>query len=267
MYQFNVASPEVDALILDQMTDDDLVNFCQSDIYATTLCQIPRIKNRIDNYKYYKTFDISNIFDHIEQYCPYPIMIHRYIVYNTDNLFMIDNDIHILYQNSYVNILCLTQEDRQVDAFNQIVNENYMNMNVTKRLENVKLQTIINSYETNENSVWNLDLLSIYHIYNNIGLQKYAKLKVLEHLSEHKKLQSNYVDNDLRTLYKLFVLRLWFLSHIILYKLEDDEIDNLNIDIDDQFVQSEEFINYKMTINEDIEDFYNLLYHYIDKLN
>lgn len=257
MYQFNSNNPpEVNVLILDQMTDDDLIQFCQTDTYATELCSIPKIQNRINNYKFYKTFDISTIFDDIENYCPYPLMIHRYARYEDDNLFIIDNDIHILYQDKYVNIKCFVQEDLQ--------NDSYININVVEHPP-TQLKSIINSYESNEGTFWDLDLLSICHIYNNIGLKKYAQLKALERLNEHKNLQLNYQNYTLKDFYKLFVLRLWFLSHVILYKLEDDSIDNFNLDISDAFVINNLNDNMIM-LNDDIDDFYDMLYNYINQL-
>lgn len=253
MYQFEVASPEIDVLILDQMEDQDLVHYCQTNSYASQLCSIPRLQNRINTFKYYKTFDLSSLFNDIEIYCPYPIMIHRYAQFNDDILSIINNDIHILYLNKYIKIKCLTQDGE----------ENFIQIEVTEQPNNIKLNTIINSYENNEGSVWDLDLKSIYNAYVYIGLKKYAKIKTLEVLNEHKNYQNDYQSS----FYKLFILRLWFLSHVILYKLEDDSIDNLDLDIDEDFVVSPLFNYYINKLNEDINDFYNLLYQYINKLD
>lgn len=257
MYQFNVAPPEVDLLILDQMSDDDLVHFCQTDVYAQGLCTIPKIKNRIDNYQYYKTFDYADILSNIEQYCPYPIMIHRYDKFEDEQTFVISNDIFILYQDKYKNIICLTQEDLNVNG------QTYINIDVIGEQMNKTLNTIINSYENNEYVVWDLDLLSIYHVYVNIGLQKYAKIKTINELNEHYKLKLNYQNNTLKDFYKLFILRIWFTSHVILYKLEDDSIDQLDIDINNDF----DFTRYIVRLNEDIDDLYNILYDYINNLD
>lgn len=256
MYQFNVAPPEVDFLILNQMTDEDLVQFCQTDQYAQELCQIPIIKNRIETYKFYKTFDYATILNDIEQYCPYPIMIHRYELFKDETLFGIENDLFILYEDKYKSISCLTQEDLSPEG------ESFINIFVSGEDINKKFLTIVNEKNT-DFSIWNLDLVSIYRVYVTIGLKKYAKLKTIEQLNQHYQFKLNYGGLTLKDFYNLFILRLWFISHIILYKLEDDRIENFNLDIDNQF----DYQPYILRLIDDIDDLYNILFNYINQLD
>ncbi len=56
--------PETDYLILQQMDDESLVQFCQTSEYATSLCLIPNIEKRLKLYKSYLEFDILDIDDY-----------------------------------------------------------------------------------------------------------------------------------------------------------------------------------------------------------
>ena len=249
--------PETDALILDQMSDDDLVNYCQTHQEVGQLCNIPRIKKRIDLYHRYKTFDISTIFDSIENYAPYPILIHRYLAYDDGQLLILDDDIHIFKTNSYTNIkYYATQSDL----------DTYINISINNTHQNQLLNNIINSYDDNRGTIWSLDLRTTYNVYISLGLQKYAKEEILKQLDMQYNLKNQYQNTNIKSFYFLFALHLWFKTQVILYGLLDDAIHNLDIDIDDEYVQSEEYQQFKLQINQDIDDMFQLLQQFVFNL-
>jgi hypothetical protein len=249
--------PEVDALILDQMEDYDLINYCQSHENEYQLCLIPRIKRRVDLYQRYKTFDISSIFDNIENYTNYPILIHRYFAYEDDQLFVLNDDIHIFKQNNYTKIKYFSTIDDE---------ESYMIVNINNLNNNILLNQIINSYDDNINTIWSLDLRSTYHIYQSIGLQKYAREETIKQLDIQYNLKQRYQSNIVTGFYFLFSLYLWFKTQCMLYGLIDDHINVLDLDVDEEYITSEAGQQTNLIINNDIDDMFQLLYQFVLQL-
>src|SRR4029079_5970916 len=92
--------PEVDALILDQMDDDILLNYCQTSSTNNDLCSIGRIQRRINNYKDYLNFDHSRIFDHLK----IPCMLIKHTEYEDEDIYRNEVDIYILKIDQYYHV-------------------------------------------------------------------------------------------------------------------------------------------------------------------
>jgi len=242
-------------MILDHMSDETLVRYCQTDSYAGQLCLIPRIKKRLDEYKLYKTFELDEILNQIEDYTPYPLLIHRYEMQRDDESFIFNDTIYILYQDKYVEIKCQAYDG---------MDERYLNIQIIKRQQAITLNTIINQYENNNDAVWSLDVMTIKNVYNHIGVKRYASLKAIEELDKNFLYKEEHLNNTIEDYFTLFIIYIWFKSQVILYKLKDDQLDEIDIDIDDNYVDTPEYQVLKYELNKSIDDMYQLLLNYIN---
>jgi hypothetical protein len=248
MYQFTQV-PEADALILDQMDDDTLVQFCQVNNESQDLCLIPKIKKRLNQYQLYKTFQLETIFNQIENYASYPILIHRYELYEDINEFVLEDDIHILYQNKYVNMNCYA---------NKLDDTAHLSLKINKHNYPKTLNDIIMSYDDNQNAVWSLDVMSILQIYQSIGLDKYAKQEAIRELNKNN-LKNKYQNHTLFDFLMLYINHLWFETQIILYKLKDIQLNEFDIIINQDDFNVDDYELQKNLWNNDITTYYNLI--------
>jgi hypothetical protein len=257
-YMRSYIPPEVNVLILDQMNDEDLLQYCQINIYADSLCNIPKIKNRIETYKYYKTFELFTIFNDIEKYVDYPIMVHHYEGgINEDNQTVILDTVYVINVDKY----SIIQYYAAIDQDNN--NSNY-SIEVTESNIPITMSEILELNPDTGNDVWALDLKSTYMVYVNIGLEKYAKDKVMEVLNANYNLKAQYQTRTLQNFYLLFFLFEWFKTNAMILQLVDYDINNSEDELDIVFLNSTQYNDIIKNYNIEIDYIYNLIVNYFD---
>lgn len=235
--------PETDYLILQQMNDEDLVQYCQTSEYARELCLIPNIRKRLNAYKAFLTFNLQDIGNY-----PFkqPMMICKIEKYNTDQ-YLLFYEIYII-KNNYTVI------DYSADTKDD---EGSMQIGITHPLE-IDFNAI---FEQNNETTWDYDINTIYDILIQKGLDKYAKTYLINHLDNT--MNSLILDNTIEEFTDIMGLFYWLKSQCMFLKLVDEtiQVDEREFDLD--YIHSEEGSDLRSKIIESINLYYDLLINYI----
>lgn len=237
--------PEVDYLILEQMEDDDLAQYCQTSEYARELCLIPNIKKRLDIYQQYLTF---NLMDIIPSY-PFksPMIICKIEKYNYPNKTILSYELYIIKEN-YTIIDYLA---REVDGEASIL----LDINHPAEFD---INEILG-----EEASFNLDINTIYDILVDKGLNKYAKSYLINHVTST--IDTIRFDDTIDQFFEVMGLFYWLKSQCMFLKIVQDTIDTLEQEFDISYIESEEGITLQNNMINAIDYYYNLLINYIEE--
>lgn len=239
--------PETDYLILQQMSDYDLINYCQTSDYAQELCYIPNIRKRIINYKKYLDF---NVLDHLNNLNP-PYLLSKMqkfdYEYNDSDRYVLSYDFYIVKDNyTLINYIADDTEDYGT-----------IQVHITHD-DNFNLDDILE-----ENTSWGLDIHTIYTIMVQEGLQKYAKEYLINYLDNARNLESK---DGFAGFFEAMGLFYWFKINCMYLKLVNETIELVDEDFTLEYIQSQEAIDLKYRFINEIDLYYDLLINYIDTL-
>ena len=243
--------PETDYLILQQMNDQDLVQFCQTSEYATELCAIPNIKKRLNTYKAYLSF---NILEDIENYeFKYPMMVCKIQTY--DYMYN-DNEQYILSYEIYI-----VKETTTVIDYIADEKEGEASMLLAINQKDFDFKSI---FTLNNETAWDFDINTIYDMLLQKNLEKYAKSYLINHINNA--IDSLILDNTIAEFFEIMGLFYWFKTQCMFLNLVHETIDSIEQEFDLTFIQSPEGVELKHKIMRTIDLYYDLLIDYIEQL-
>ncbi len=217
--------PEVDALLLDQMSDNDLVQYCQTSSTNRDLCEIGRIKKRILNYQNYLNFDHTTLFDYLPSRC----MIYRHVVYEDQDIYRNEVDLFILDYNKSYSVSYLGSKD-QFGQFSLII-EDYGWINRPLSIDRI----IAMPYQGE--AYYGVDVKTLYQIYNQLFGRIYAKEEVAINLQHLEKLT---YQGTFQSFFNLMAYHLITKVQCIYLNLIDENVDNVDFTISPTYFDSED---------------------------
>lgn len=206
-----------DLQLLNHLSDENLIKYIDTSPFKNELLKIPNIDQRLKLYEKFKAFDLSLYVNDLT------LVDKPYILFKIKNLkydIKITDDIYIQYK---------AEKDR-----------------VRVLIQNVDIDLPI------DDAKYGFDVNTIYMIYINNGLCRYAKKATKDYLDR----QYAKINDDL---YQLMGLYLWFKINCIFLHLTDTSI----INIDEIVVQDNEIKN---NLKNYIILYYDLLTQYIENL-
>lgn len=239
--------------ILDEMDDKTLYNFCQTNSYSRILCSDKIISDRIKKFKKYCLdfkIDQNNIKNVINEYgLSYPFIIYQ-----------------ILFP--FITAYIANSEDDSIEI--QIKHEPIFyrqSGSVIQKIEsfegNFNIDRILNPNSGPGFLKIKLDLMTMYNIYIQVGCNyETANNKIIDYINdEYEKTNvpysESYVEEDY---YTKMDIHLWFKTNAILLGLIDNDIEYMEQrEIDDDFLESQEFFDYLNKMLQDIDEYYHLL--------
>jgi len=209
------------------MSDESLLYYVNESPYKNDLLQIPIINQRIQLYEKYENFDLSLFFN--KPFKPYVIFKIKDYKY----------DIKIVKDNSYV----------------------YIQYKYDKNNIRVLIQNVLDNYviDIDYDAMYGFDIHTIYTIYINQGLCKYAKKATKDYLTR----QYNKISDDL---YNLMGLYLWFKINCIFLYLTNESLIDINQEIPINYINTQEGIDTINKFKNHITLYYDLLSQYIENL-
>lgn len=239
---------DVDFNFLDQMSDKTLVNFCQTSKYSQLLCRDEIIKDRIENYKYCLSFEITekNIKSLINQYgLEYP-----YIIFEKND----DDACDAIIANSSEGFRGIFLRVYTPVSF--LPGRKMLDASEFNRVFNLKMNLKINY-------IIDIDLITRYNIYRKVGCDhETANDKILNHINiQYDKMlglksAANY---NYLIYFNLEETLLWFKIMCIFLGLTDEDIYNVDEEMDHDFLNSPEYKDIKENMLNDIDRYYDLL--------
>lgn len=240
--------PEIDMHILDHMSDESLIKYIQTSIYRNDLIKIPKINQRVEMYKKYKTFDLSAVITHNFD----AIVIRPYILFRiTDIVENLLYNVKIIYDNYYTKI----DYSAIMDNYGYIT---IVSSRIDERINIVDDQ----DYEAK----YGFDINTLYMIYVNQGFHKYAKKATQEYLDRQFDKMTSY-KKTYKDFFNLMGLYLWFKINCIFLYLTKDTLRNIDSqEITIEYINSEEGEDTINKLKNYITLYYDLLSMYIENL-
>lgn len=240
--------PEIDMHILDHMSDESLIKYIQTSTYRNELIKIPKINQRVETYKKYKTFDLSTVitpnFD--------AIVIRPYVLFRiTETPTNLYYNVKIIYDNYYTNI----------DYSAVMDNHGYITISSSRIDERINLVD-----DQDYDARYGFDINTLYMIYVNQGFHQYAKKATQEYLDrQFDKITT--CKKSYKDFFKLMGIYLWFKINCIFLYLTKDTLRNINMqEITIEYINSEEGTETMNKFKNYITLYYDLLSMYIENL-
>ena len=240
--------PEVNYTILKQMNDQQLSQVCQTNHHAKELCEYNDIQARLDLYKAYLHFDL---FDHMEEIeFKYPLMIFR--MEEQDGPYINALEIYVLKADTSTIIKYFGDVKKAGDQ------DGTVSIDILNNLQPYDVLDILSDAQ-------GVDLNTVRSILQQRGFKKYEKDYLQYYIQTYY--ESLKPEPGLKGFYKVLALHLWFKSHCMFLKLVNEYINEIDQDINLEFVNSEEGIEEKYKRIQEIDFYYDILTDYIEDLH
>jgi len=238
---------EIDMHILDHLSDESLVKYVQTSKFTNDLLKIPKIKQRIETYKKYMSFDLISVINKNFD----DIVFRPYILFKIKDDKSLNYDIKIIYDEYYTNIV--------YDAI--IKNNGYITVSINRINNRINI-----SDDQDYEAKYTFDINTLYMIYVNQGFYKHAKKATKEYLDRLFN-KMNDLKNTYKDFFNLMGLYLWFKINCIFLYLTNDSLKIINEqEITLNYINSDEGVDTINKLKNYIILYYDLLSMYIDTL-